>query len=179
MLMAKNVVGKIGRGALWFSPVVIALAGFIAVAPGLTRHSLAATQALTIAFGIFVLGYALFIGHRMTRGLDEVQKAAAAFASTNGWVWGGFATILLLMLPPVMNWLIDMVNALAMPRTFVGSPGITNPRVAATVAFFNRRAAITMAFFFGATLVMVIQWLAIVVFSVVWQRRMGGLGEQS
>jgi hypothetical protein len=86
---------------------------------------------------------------------------------------------LLLMLPPVMNWLIDVVNALAMPRTIVGTPGITNPRVAATVAFLNRRAAITMAFEFGATLVMVVQALAIVVFSVIWQRRMGGNGERS
>ena len=177
--MAKNVVGKIGRGALWFSPVVIALAGFIAVAPWLTRHSPAATQVLSVTFGIFVLGYSLFIGYRSTRGLDEVQKAGAAFAHSNGWVWGGFATILLMTLPPVMNWLIDTVNALAMPRTIVGSPGITNPRVAATVAFFSRRAAITMAFEFGATLVMVIQTLAIVVFSIIWQRRMGGNAERS
>jgi hypothetical protein len=175
--MAKNILGKIGRGALWFSPVVITFAGFVAVTPWLARHSPAGTQVLTIAFGIFVLGYALFLGHRSTRGLDEVQKAAGAFASSNGWVWGGFATILLLMLPPVMNWLIDMVNALAMPRAFGGSPGSTNPRVAATVAFFNRRAAITMAFVFGAALVMVIQTLAIVVFSFIWQRRMGGNGE--
>jgi hypothetical protein len=179
ILMAKNVLGKIGRTALWFSPVIIALAGFVAVAPWLARHSPVANQVLSIALGTFVLGYSLFMGYRMTRGLDEVQKAAASFAHSNGWVWGGFATLLLLMLPPVMNCLIDMVNALAMPRMFVGSPGITNPRVAATVAFFNRRAAITMAFLFGATLVMVIQMLAIIVFSVVWQRRMGGTGERA
>jgi hypothetical protein len=177
--MAKNVLGRIGRAALWSSPLVIALAGFIAVAPWLTRHSPAGVQALTIAFGIFVFSYAIFMGHRMTRGLDEVQKAAGAFASSNGWVWGGFATILLLMLPPVMNWLIDMVNALAMPRTLGGSPGSTDPRVAATMAFFNRRAAITMAFVFGAVLVMLVQTLAIVVFSVIWQRRMGGNAEPS
>ncbi len=177
--MAKSVVGKIGRGALWFSPVVIALAGFIAVTPWLTRHSPVATQVLSIAFGIFVLGYSLFIGYRMTRGMDEVQKAGAAFANSNGWVWGGFATILLLTMPPVMNWLIDAVNALAMPRTIVGPAGTTSPRVAATVAFFSRRAAITMAFEFGATLVLVIQTLAIVVFSVIWQRRMRGNAERS
>lgn len=177
--MAKNALGKIGRTALWFLPVVVALAGFVAVTPGLTRHSPAAAQILTIAFGILVLGYALFIGHRMMRGLDEVQKAAGAFASSNGWVWGGFATLLLLMLPPVMNWLIDMVNAMAMPHMIVGPPEAANPRVAATMAFFNRRAAITMAFVFGATLVMVIQTLAIVVFSIIWQRRMGGSGERS
>ncbi len=177
--MAKNVLVKVGRAAAWISPVVIALAVFSVVAPWLVRHSVAAVQALTIAFGIFVLGYSLFLGHRMTRGLDEVQKAAGAFASSNGWVWGGFATILLLMLPPVMNWLIDLVNALAMPRTPVGSPGITNPRVAATVAYFNRRTVITMAFFFGGTLVMVMQTLAIFVFSVIWQRRMGGTAERS
>jgi hypothetical protein len=46
----------------------------------------------------------------MARVLDEVQKAGVGFAHSNGWVWGGFATILLLMLPPVMNWLIDTVG---------------------------------------------------------------------
>jgi hypothetical protein len=174
-----NVLRKIGRGALWFSPVVVAFGVFVAVTPWLTRHSPALAQVLTATFGLFVLGYALFMGHRMTQGLDEVQRAAGAFASSNGWVWGGFATLLLLMLPPVMNSLIDIVNALAMPRTLVGSPGITDPRVAATVAFFNRRAAITMAFVLGAALVMVIQTLAIVFFSFIWQRRMGGSGELS
>jgi hypothetical protein len=177
--MTSKPLGKFGRVALWFSPLLVALAGFVAVTPWLTRHSPAATQVLTLAFGVFVLGYSLYTGHRMARVLDEVQKAGAGFAHSNGWVWGGFATILLLMLPPVMNWLIDSVNALAMHRTSVGSPGITDSHDAAMVAFPNHRAAITMAFFFGATLVMVIQMLAVVVFSVIWQRRMGGTGERA
>jgi hypothetical protein len=176
--MTNKSLGKIGRAALWVSPVAIALAGFVAVAPWLNRHSPAAAQVLTIAFGIFVLGYALYLGNRATRRMDEVQRAATAFAHSNGWVWGGFATLLLLMLPPVMNWLIDMVNALAMPR-MSGSPGVTNPHVEATVAFFSRRTAITMAFIFGATLVMVIQTLAIFVFSIIWQRRMRATPEPS
>jgi hypothetical protein len=40
-------------------------------------------------------------------------------------------------------------------------------------------AAVRVAFFCGIGLVIVMQTLGIIVFSVVWWRRMGGTGEQS
>jgi hypothetical protein len=67
----------------------------------------------------------LFLGKRESRRWDEVQSASVGFASANSWVWGGFATILLLMVPPVMNWLVDLVNAVVQ-RAGHGSPDMTN-----------------------------------------------------
>ena len=70
--------------------------------------------------------------------------------------------MLLLMVPPVMNCLVDLVNVRG-----TGSPDVSN------------HFAVRLAFFGGTGLVMVMQTLAFVVASVVWQRRMAGFGEQS
>jgi hypothetical protein len=111
---------------------------------------------------IFVMGYASVITHRMQRHLDEVQIASQGFASSRGWVWGAMATVLLLMLPPVTNRLIDLANLLS-----TGSPGTAD------------RGAVQVALYFGLILVVVIQLLALIVASAIWQRRMGGMPEQS
>ena len=72
------------------------------------------------------------------------------------------ATVLLLMLPPVTNWLIDLANMLS-----TGSPDMSD------------RGAVRLALFFGFMLVVFTQLVALIVASAIWQRRMGGMREQS
>jgi hypothetical protein len=70
-------------------------------------------------------------------------------------------TVLLLMLPSVTNWLVDLVN---MQST--GSPDVPD------------RRAVRLAFIHGASLVVVTQTLAGLVAAAIWWRRMGGTGER-
>ncbi|NZA27808.1 hypothetical protein H0E84_15625 [Luteimonas sp. SJ-92] len=154
--------GKIGRYTLWLSPVVIVVVGFVAAIPWLKQQDDALVLALTAAASIFVMGYALFISHRLQRQLDEVQIASAGFASSRGWVWGANATVVLLLLPPVTNWLIDLVNTLS-----TGSPDTPD------------RGAVHLALFLGLILVVLMQLVAVIVASAIWQRRMEGPGEPS
>src|SRR3546814_11796617 len=98
--MTTHPLGKIGRCVLWFSPVVIVVIGFLAAIPWLKQQNDTFVLALTAVASIFVMGYALFISHRLQRDLDEVQIASAGFASSRGWVWGAMATVLLLAMPP-------------------------------------------------------------------------------
>lgn len=160
--MTTNPVGMIGRYALWLSPVAIVIAGFIAAIPWLKQQNDSFVLALTAAAAIFVMGYAHYISHRMQRHLDEVQIASQGFASSRGWVWGAMATGVLLLLPPVTNRLIDLANTLS-----TGSPELSD------------RGAVHVALSFGLMLVVLIQCVAVIVASVIWQRRMGETREES
>jgi cobalamin synthase len=160
--MTTNPLGKIGRYALWFSPVVIVFVGFFAAIPWLKQQDDTFVLVLSAAVSIFVMGYALFISHRLQRHLDEVQIASQGFASSRGWVWGAMATVLLLLLPPVANCLIDLANMLS-----TGSPDVSD------------RGAVQLALIFGLILVVLIQFVALIVASAIWQRRMGGMRERS
>jgi hypothetical protein len=159
--MTQRVAGKFGRLVLWFSPVIIVAVCFLATITWL-KPTPGVVQVLSAAAGIFVLGYSLFLANRESRHWDEVQRASQGFASAKGWVWGGFATLLLLMMPPVMNGLVDVANV-------VGGQSVD----------VSRHSPVRVAFFFGVTLVMVMQALGIAVASRVWWRRMGGIGEKS
>jgi hypothetical protein len=163
--MTKSVVGKFGRRALWFSPVVIVVVGFFAVLWWLKPQNPVVVEVVSTVLAILVMGYSLFLGKRLQQGLDEVQVASQGFAHTHGWVWGGMAAALLLSVPPIMSWLVDLVNAVAMLST--QSPAMAN------------QTAVRLAFFCGFALVMVMQALGVVVAAVVWWRRMGGMREQS
>ena len=147
-----------------FSPNLIVLAGFI-VALRWMRPTRAVSAALSAVFAIVVMSYTSFLARREARRWDEVQSASWGFACAHGWVSGGGATILLLMVPPVMNWLVDRVNALV--NASGAAPDVAN------------HVALQMAFTLGGVLVMVMQALAIIVASLVWKRRMGGSGEPS
>lgn len=160
--MTSNPLGKIGRYTLWLSPVVIVVVGFFAAIPWLKQQNDTFVLALTAAVSIFVMGYALFISHRLQRHLDEVQIASAGFASSRGWVWGAMATVLLLLMPPVTNCLIDLANMLS-----TGSPDMSD------------RGAVHLALFFGLILAVLMQLVAVILASAIWQRRMGGMGERS
>jgi hypothetical protein len=154
--MTNTRLGTFGRVMLgYFLPVGIALAVFI-FATKLFRPQPSITAGLNVAFTIFVLGYSLFMGRSEARRLDEVQRAGAGFANSNGWVWGGFATLFLLAVPPVINGVVDLVMKL--------------PPVGPT----NTRLGVRLGLTFGAALVMVMQALAIIVASIIWGRRMRG-----
>lgn len=153
--MTANSLGKIGRYALWLSPVVIVVVGFLAAIPWLKQQNDALVLALTAVASIFVMGYSLFTSHRLQRHLDEVQIASQGFASSRGWVWGAMVTILLLMLPPIANGLIDLANVLS-----TGSPDLPD------------RGAVQLALFFGLILVVLMQLIAVIVAAAIWQRRM-------
>src|SRR3546814_14314643 len=80
-LMTTHPLGKIGRCVLWFSPVVIVVVGFLAAIPWLQQPNDTFVLALHAVASIFVMGYALFISHRLQRHLVEVQISQAGFAS--------------------------------------------------------------------------------------------------
>jgi hypothetical protein len=115
------------------------------------------------------MGYCGYLSLRLLRWQrrqDEVQIASQAFAHSYAWAFGGVAAGLLLMVTPVMNWLVDLVNTTAnVPR--IGSPDMAN------------YTAVRLAFFYGLAVTLLMQSVVIVVASVIWWRRMGGLGKQS
>ena len=160
--MTTSSLGKFGRQALWLSPAVILVVSFFAAIPWLKQQDDPFVLALSAAVAIFVMGYAHFISHRQQRHLDEVQVASAGFASSRGWVWGATASVVLLMMPPVTNSLIDFANRLS-----TGSPDMPD------------RGAVHLALFFGLILVVLTQLASIALAAAIWQRRMGGTGETS
>ena len=153
--MPKGAAGRIGRRALWISPVVIVIGGFLAALHWLKPQNATFVMVLTAAVSILMMGYASFLARRVQRRLDEVQIAHQEFANSRGWVWGLGATSLLLMLPPVTDLLIDLANILS-----TGSPHSSN------------RTSVQLALFFGLTLVALIQTVCIIVAAVIWERRM-------
>jgi hypothetical protein len=159
--MPNWAVGKCGRFALWFSPVVFVIATMLVALPWVKLQSPAVARVLGEVGVIFVACYGIFIVLRLQRRMDEVHLASQGFANSYGWLWGGVATTLLLMMPPVMNWLVGLVTARA------GAADATN------------HLAVQLAFFYAISLVMLIQGLGVCIASIVWWRRMGGLGRTS
>jgi hypothetical protein len=154
-LMTTHSLEKIGRRALWISPVVIVIGGFFAALHWLKPQNATFVMVLSAAVAIFGMGYCSFLARRMQRRLDEVQIAHQEFANSRGWVWGLGVASLLLMLPPVTDWLIHLANMLS-----TGSPDRSN------------RTSVQVALFFGLTLVALVQTVCIIVAAVIWERRM-------
>jgi hypothetical protein len=152
----------VGRLVLWCLPVVVVVGSFFAAIPWLSQQDDTFVLTLTAALSIVVMGYALIVSRKLNQHLDEVQIAGQGFASSRGWGWGALATCLLLQLSPVADRLIDLANVL---RT--GSPETSD------------RGAVRVALVFGLMLVLLMQLLAVNVASLIWQRRMGDLGERS
>jgi len=162
--MTTKSLGKIGRRALLISPVVIVVVGFFAVLHWLKPQNGTVVLVLTAVCSIFVMGYASFLARRAQRRMDEVQIASQGFASFRGYIWGVGATVLLLMLPPVGNWLIDLADVLT-----AGAPDMT----------IRHRAAVLLGLNFGFMLLVLMQMVCMIVASAIWQRRMGGMPERS
>jgi hypothetical protein len=162
--MATKSLGKIGRRALLISPVVIAVVSFFAVLYWLKPHNATFVLVLSAVFSIFVMGYTGFLARRGQRRMDEVQIASRGFASFRGYVWGAGTTVLLLMLPPVTNRLIDLADVLT-----AGAPNMTT----------RHRTAVLLGLNFGFMLLVLMQMVCMIIASAIWQRRMGGMPEQS
>jgi hypothetical protein len=160
--MSTNSVGMFGRLLLWCLPVVVVVGGFFAAIPWLRQQDDTFVLVLTAALSILVMGYAQVVSRRLQQHLDEVQIAGQGFASSRGWGWGAMATSLLLLVSPVADRLIDLANLLS-----TGSADTTD------------RGAVHVALVFGLMLVVFMQLAAVIVASVIWQRRMGDLGGRS
>jgi len=167
ILVAKKIVGKFGQLALWVSPVVVVITGFFLTLPRVARQHPGFAQGLTILVALFVMGYSGTVAQRLQRlrPLDEVQVAQQGYAHTHGWSWGAGITVLLLMIPPVANWLIDLILALV---NTTGAPREVMVRTALQVALFG-----------GISLLVVIQTLCVIVAARVWGRRMADEGHPS
>jgi hypothetical protein len=157
----------LGRVALWFSPIVFMVAGFFATLTWLKPQNPVLVELLTAAAAIFVLGYGMFLGKRQSEGWDEVERAGWGFASAH-WGWGYAATMVLFLVPPVMNGLINLMTAAA---EHAGRHRLSPEAL--------NHVAVQLAFWCGITLVLVMQTLAHIVATVVWWRRMGRSVERS
>jgi len=140
---------------------LVIVVAFVVALWWLKQQNAAVAGVLGPVGAILLMGYGLFFTYRQQRHLDEVQIASQGFAHTHGWLGATFATVLLLMLPPVMSWLIDLVN---MQST--GSPDTSD------------RGAVRLAFLYGASLMVVMQVLGALAAAAIWWRRMGGMGER-
>ena len=110
---------KIGRRALWILPVVLVPATFFAAIPWLKTISQPMALLVTAAAVIFVMSYANYLSFRAQRGLDEVQRAGAAFAAQWGVPAGQAVFCLLLVLPPFKAFTTTVVSRVA------ADPGVT------------------------------------------------------
>ncbi|MBS0394065.1 MAG: hypothetical protein JSR54_05520 [Proteobacteria bacterium] len=158
--MKGTVLGHAGGFTRRLLLLAALIAGLLVAVPWLQAQHPALAKALGSAGVLAVAGYAISLILRRQRRMDEVHLAGQGFASSYGWIWGGVATTLLLMLPPVMNRLVDLVTARA-GGISTGSPGATE------------HLAVHLAFFYAISLVMVVQGLGVCVASFVWWRRMG------
>lgn len=160
--MTKKALGRGAQLALRALPIAIAIAGFFAIQPWLRQQDPAIFQGVIIAFAILMFGYTEWIARRHQRHLDEVELASQRFAIQHGWIGGIVAAVLLLMLPPVMNWLVDLAIT-----SSNGSPDAPN------------RSTVQLAFVWGLMLVVVMQTVGMFVAGIIWWRGMVRTRERS
>lgn len=151
--MSITHLGKTGRCALWFSPVVIVPIAFFVSVPWLKQQNDAITLGIAAAVTIFVMGYSLLLAARVNRRLDEVEVAGQRFAHTKGMMIGTVTAVLIMIFPPLMNALVDLANTIS-----TGSPDI----------------AVKLGITIGFMLVVLLQALGTVAVSIWWERRLGG-----
>lgn len=160
--MTNKALGVIGRIALWSLPVLIAVLAYLVAYPWLKQNDPAYNQVAILALMIWMFGYTGVMARRHQRRLDEVELASQRFAISHGWDYGMIAASLLLLLPPVMNWLVDLAITMS-----GGSPDAPN------------RGTVHLAFFGGLAMVVMAQTVGILVASLIWWRRMAGMRERS
>ena len=151
--MAMNHLGRIGRWALWFSPIVIVPVAFFALVPWLKQQNDAISLGTTAAVAIFVMGYSFFLAARVNRRLDEVEIAGQRFAQAQGLTIGSFAAVLVMLFPPWMNALVDLANTIG-----AGSPD----------------TAVKLGITIGFMLVVLLQTLGMAAVAIWWGRHLGG-----
>lgn len=147
-----NNLQKFGWNALWISPVVIVPVAFFAFMPWLKQQSDAIALGIAAVAAIFVMGYSLFLAARVNRHLDEVEIAGQRFAQAKGLTIGSVAAVLVMLIPPLMNALVDLANTIG-----GGSPD----------------KAVKLGITIGFMLVVLLQTLGVVGASIWWERRLG------
>lgn len=125
------------------------------------RQNPRAVMILTPVLALAVMGFSIFLAHRHGRRLDEVQIASQRAASYHASIYGTMLTMALMSVPPLMNWLSELVNRL--------SHAPVEP---------STRRAVTLAFFFGAAMVAVMQTLISSISVCVWWRRAAASGRR-
>lgn len=156
---------KLGRGAqlaLRTLPIALAIPAFLLAQPWLRHLDPVVFQGVVIAFVVVLLGYTSWVARRHQQHFDEVELTSQRFAIQHGWSGGTLGAVLLLMLPPLTNWLADLAIS-----TSGGSPGVPT------------RASVQLALFWGLMLGVVIQTAGIFVAGAIWWRRMGRPAERA
>lgn len=139
------------RAALEFLPLVLVPVAFLAISPWLKMIGGPMVSLVSAAAAIFVMGYANFYAFRRQRGLDEVQKASAGVAAQWGMPVGQAAFVLLLMLPPFIDFTTAVVTK------FAGDPG--------TIV---DRSVVVFAMTLGFCGVVLLQGIGMLVVNVIW-----------
>jgi hypothetical protein len=143
---------KVGRGALWVLPLVLVVVAFLAATPWLQTIGQPIAILVAAAVVIFGTSYANYLSFRAMRGLDEVQKAGAAFAAQWGPPAGQAAFCLLLMLPPFQDFTI------AVASKFAVHSGMTMDRTAIVVSLTLGLFVLVLLEAIGRVVVLTIWW---------------------
>lgn len=134
---------KIGRHALWFLPLLIVpVAGYFAL-------PLWENDYVVALCGIFVMGYSIFLATHLNRRYDEVQIASQRFAMAKGLTIGTFVGMVVMVFPPSMNALADLVHTVAVARDAPEDD-------------------VRLGIFFGYLMLVILQFVGIVAASIWW-----------
>lgn len=146
--MSTNTPGQLDREAGRSLRQALLSASILLVGAALTMWWVKETAPraapyVAIGLAVLVMAGSVFIARRHERHMDEVQIALQGYAMTKGYIYGAMITIFLLSLPPVANWLVDLVDL----KVAVGPDA-------------GHRREVKTAFVFGACMVVVMQVIA-------------------
>jgi hypothetical protein len=147
-----TTASKMGRGALWFLPIVLVPAALFAAIPWLKTIGHPMVILVTAAVVIFVMSYTNYLSFRSQRRLDEVQRAGVAFAAQWGPPAGQAAFGLLLVLPPFKDFMTAVVDKVAV------DPGMTVDGTVVVVSLALGFCGVVLLQAIGTVVVQAIWW---------------------
>jgi len=144
---------KTGRVCLLrILPLVLVPVAFLAALPWLKMVSGPMVSLIGAAAAIFVMSYGTYLFFRWRRSQDEVQKASGEFGALWGAQAGTIAFVLLLMLPPFIDF------ATALVRNWSGDSGAA--RQVVILAMTTGCCAVVLLQAIGTMVVTSIWWMA-------------------
>lgn len=147
-----TATSSLGRCTLLVLPIIIVPIAFLATGPWLKT---AAGPVVTLVVGgaaaLFVVAYANYLAFLARRRQDEVQRASTGFAAQWGVAAGQAAFVLLLVVPPFLDFATDTV------RDWANDPGAN-------------RQAIALAMTFGFCVLVLLQGIGSLVMRAIWWR---------
>jgi hypothetical protein len=150
--MATKRPGWIGWLAL-LAPLVIVLVAYLWLED---QVSDALSDWIAAAVAVFVMGYSVFLATRVNRRLDEVEIAGQRFAVTQGMTFGAGAAVLVMLVPPAADLLVDLA--------YFKGPELPDK-------------AVRTGIFIGMMLAVIMQLLVTIAVSIWWGRRLMGQQE--